>query len=141
MRLFRPVGLFELRALVAAEFSVFPEQSWLAQQAYASYSPGVDLEFARQIARDWIATDERAGCVGFVTQFDLKDVFMAGIAVQSAGPTCHREIWIPPEREGEFNLHIQGPIRVIETFIGARFEGDIERVTGLSLDRLGSIDG
>lgn len=139
MRLFRPVGLFELQALVAAEFSVFPAQAWLAQQAYASYAPSVDLEFARQIARDWIATDERTGFVGFVTQFDVKDVFMAGIAVQGSGPTCHREIWIPPEREEEFNLHIQGPIRVSETFIGARFEGDIEQATGLSLARLGRI--
>jgi hypothetical protein len=136
MRLFRPVGLGELRQIAAAQFLAFPARS----EAAAPFAPSIDLEHARQIARDWIATDERAGFVGFVTQFDVSAAFMSSFPVQSSGPTCHREIWVPAEREAEFNAQIKGAIRIVETFVGARFGGTLPEALGIPLELLGQLN-
>ncbi len=51
--------------------------------------------------------------------------------VQVAGGSRHEELWVPAEELDEFNRHILGPIRVIESYPGPKFEGSIDPVTHL----------
>lgn len=130
MRLFRPVGLAELKLIAAAGFKAFPPR--LPHQPI--FYPVLDLEYARQIARDWNAPDEFSGFAGFVTQFDVDDTFAAQFPVQVAGASRHRELWVPAEQLAAFNEQISGPIRVIEAFAGPRFTGAIDVETKLPVD-------
>lgn len=127
MRLYRPVGLRELELIAQSNFKAFPPR--LLHQPI--FYPVVDLEYARQIARDWNAPDEFSGYIGFVTQFDVRDTFARQFPIQTAGATCHRELWIPAERLDEFNQHLEGPIVVVEAFPGARYAGLIDETTQL----------
>jgi hypothetical protein len=122
MRLFRPTRMAELKLIAASDFRAFPPR--LSHQPI--FYPVLDLEYARQIARDWNAPDEFSGFVGFVTEFDLHDVFAVQFPVQVAGASRHRELWVPAERLEEFNAAIIGRIRVIEAFPGPSFVGSLD---------------
>lgn len=130
MRLYRPTGLAELKLIAQSGFAGFPPR--LSHQPI--FYPVLDLEYARQIARDWNAPDEFAGFVGFVMQFDLDEGYADQFPVQVAGANRHRELWVPAEQLLEFNANIVGPIRVIEAFPGPRFVGRIHPETCLPED-------
>jgi len=41
---------------------------------------------------------------------------------------------VPADELAELNGHIRGPIRVVEAFVGDRFVGTLDPVTGLPID-------
>jgi hypothetical protein len=125
--LFRPVGLKELELIAAAGFVAFPPR--LPHQPI--FYPVLDLEYARQIARDWNAPDEFSGFVGFVTTFVVEDSFARRYPIQVAGASRHRELWVPAEDLPQFNAAIVNQIRVTEAYPGPRFTGRINHVTNL----------
>ena len=113
MKLFRPVGRNELAKIEAAGMKAFPPR--LPDQPI--FYPVLLFEYAEQIARDWNSTREDHAFVGYVTEFDVDDAFVARYSVQTAGAAAdHRELWVPAEELEEFNHHIIGDIRVIATY-------------------------
>jgi hypothetical protein len=123
--LFRPVGLKELALIAKAGFRAFPPR--LPHQPI--FYPVLDLDYARQIARDWNPTDELSGYIGFVTQFSVDEVYASRFPIQIAGSKLHRELWVPAEELDEFNANIVDPVRVVEAFPGARFAGELDPAT------------
>jgi hypothetical protein len=127
MILFRPVGLKELELIAEADFAAFPPR--LPEQPI--FYPVLNVEYARAIARDWNTDDERSGFVGFVTVFEVEDGYVRQFPVQVVGGRDAQELWVPAEDLATFNTHIVGKIRVIESFVGPRFQGTIDSVTNL----------
>ena len=113
MILYRPVGLKELELIAELDFRAFPPRLEIQPIFY----PVLTFEYAEQIARDWNSTREDHAFIGFVTEFDVDDAFVARYAVQTAGgAVVHRELWVPAEELDEFNRHILDKIRVIATY-------------------------
>ncbi len=93
----------------------------LAQQPI--FYPVVNLEYARQIARDWNSPDAGSGYAGFVTQFEISSTYLSKFDIHTAGSAAHREYWIPAKELGSFNKAINGLISVEEAFFGPEFTG------------------
>lgn len=127
MILYRPTGLRELELLAATSWRAWPPR--LPDQPI--FYPVLTLEYARKIARDWNTRDAFSGFVGFVTEFDLDDHFSKRYPVQTAAGRSHLELWVPAAELPAFNEHIVGRIRVVESFVGPSFQGEIDRVTNL----------
>jgi len=125
MILFRPVGLHELRLIVLSEFRRFPPR--LPHQPI--FYPVLDVEYARQIAKDWNAPDPSSGFAGFVTRFEISDSQAAKYPIHSAGASRHRELWVPAQDLVEFNAHIKDRIVVIEAYPGPEFADTIDAAT------------
>lgn len=130
MLLFRPVGLNELRLIVDAKFRAWPPR--LPEQPI--FYPVLNVEYARQIARDWNTKDEPYA--GFVTRFSIGDDYAKHFEVQTVGARMHQELWVPAEELDEFNANMIGPIEVIEYFTGPRFAGSIDPSTCLPAEFL-----
>jgi hypothetical protein len=118
-KLFRPVGLQELALLWDAGMRGFPQR--LPQQPI--FYPVVNLEYARQIARDWNTPDANSGFAGFVTRFHVSSTYLSKFDVHTAGSAAHREYWIPSKELNSFNKAISGLIAVEEAFFGPQFAG------------------
>lgn len=119
--LFRPVGLQELALVWDAGMRAFPPR--LAHQPI--FYPVSNLEYARQIARDWNAADEKSGFSGFVTKFELDRSYLSNFEPHIVGSSKHVEYWIPAENLSSFNGAIRGLIDVEEGFFGSAFTGHI----------------
>ena len=117
--LFRPVGLYELALIWDSGTREFPPR--LPHQPI--FYPVTNLEYARQIARDWNTRDEKSGFAGFVTEFVVDSEYIARFAPHGVGASRHQEYWIPSEELGAFNKAITGRIRVREGFFGRDFIG------------------
>lgn len=128
MRLYRPVGLKELELVAASGYRDFPPRfSW-----QPIFYPVVTIEYARAIISQWNSKEAEAGFCGFVTEFDIDDEFASRYPVQQlGGGPIYRELWVPAEDLAEFNGHIHGPIRVVETLYGENFTGELDPATGL----------
>jgi hypothetical protein len=120
-KLFRPVGLQELALLWDSGMREFPLR--LVQQPI--FYPVVNLEYARQIAREWNAPDRNSGFAGFVTQFDVSSTYLTKYELHTAGSDAHREYWIPAREMNSFNKAISGLISVQEAYFGPEFKGHI----------------
>ena len=120
--LYRPVGLFELRLIRAAQYKTFPPR--LPQQPL--FYPVLNYEYAEQIARDWNTRDERSGYMGAVTVFDVEAAYLAQFEEHVVGSSLHRELWIPAEKLDEFNHRIEGTIRILTVFYGQQYGGERE---------------
>jgi hypothetical protein len=118
-KLFRPIGLHELALLWDSGMREFPPR--LVQQPI--FYPVVNLEYARQIARDWNTPDANSGFAGFVTQFDVSSTYLSKFELRTAGSAAHREYWIPARELNSFNKAISGQISVEEAFFGPEFGG------------------
>lgn len=129
MRLYRPVGLKELRLIAGAGFRAFPPR--LPSQPI--FYPVMSIEYAREIAVAWNANDAAAEFVGFVTQFDVDDEFASRYPAKTVGAGRHKELWVPAAELAEFNQNLLGPIVVVEAHPGERFAGVIEPGTNLPL--------
>ena len=128
MQLFRPVGLKELELIAGSAWRAFPPR--LPEQPI--FYPVLNREYATQIARDWNTKDAFSGWAGFVTVFEVDDAFASRYPVQIAGSRhVHQELWVPAEELHAFNQHILGPIRVIDTFYGPRWQGELDPATNL----------
>jgi hypothetical protein len=99
------------------------------------FYPVVNLEYARQIARDWNPPDRNSGFAGFVTRFDVSSTYLSKFELHTAGTSAHREYWIPARELTTFNKAISGLISVEEAFFGDEFVGYVpadHRLKGLT---------
>ena len=76
----------------------------------------------------------RSGFSGFVTSFDVATGYLERFKVEVVGSRDHRELWVPAEELEEFNSHIEGPIKVIDHFLGGRFQGAVDPATNLPVE-------
>lgn len=118
-KLFRPVGLPELALLWDSGMRCFPER--LAHQPI--FYPVVNMEYARQIARDWNTPDANSGFAGYVTQFGISATYLSKYELRTAGSAAHQEYWIPANELNSFNKAITAFISVEEAYFGPQFIG------------------
>ena len=128
MILFRPVGLAELILIAQSGYEAFPPR--LPEQPI--FYLVLNLEYARQIARDW-NTKSPPDYAGFVTQFEVEQGYIAKYPIQTVGGRQHQELWVPAEDLIEFNAHIVGRIEIVEWHYGNDFTGKLNPGTGLPL--------
>ncbi len=133
MILYRPVGLKELELIAASGFTMFPPR----QPEQPIFYPVLNFEYAEQIARDW--NTKRPPFAGFVTQFEIEQAYIEQFQVHIVGNAqIHQELWIPAEKLGEFNRHIIGKIKVMASYYGEAFVGDVDPNTNLPIGVLNS---
>jgi len=126
MRLFRPVGLNELRLIFETEMTAFPPR--LPEQPI--FYPVLNAPYAIKIARDWNTKSEMRA--GYVTEFEVEDAYVSRFEPHIVGSREHEELWVPAEELAEFNTYIQGKIGVIEAYFGQGFTGYIPERFGLA---------
>jgi hypothetical protein len=112
MKLWRPVGIKELVKIEAMDNRGFPPR--LPDQPI--FYPVLNFPYAEQIARDWNSTAENHDYVGYVTEFEVDDDFIARYQTEVVGAASHKELWVPAEELEEFNAHILGEIKVVATY-------------------------
>jgi hypothetical protein len=129
MVLYRPVGVKELELIAASGFRAFPPRlSW-----QPIFYPVLNREYAISIARDWNTRDAASGFAGFVTEFEVEDDYAGPFQVHQVGAAMHRELWVPAEELAEFNRHIIGGIRVVASYYGEGFTGQVDPATRLPI--------
>jgi hypothetical protein len=133
MILYRPVGLTELELIAATQFESFPPR--LPHQPI--FYPVLNVAYAEQIARDWNTKDPASGFAGFVTKFEIDDVYVSKFQVEVVGNKTHQEYWVPAEELAEFNRHIRGKIMVEAAYYGSKFQGVIDPATNLPVGIVG----
>jgi hypothetical protein len=107
MILFKPVGQKEMELIEQSGYTAFPPR--LPEQPI--FYPVLNFEYAEQIARDWnAATPPYAG---FVTRFEVEEIYASQFEVHTVGGRQHQELWVPAEELGTFNQHILGKIEVV----------------------------
>jgi hypothetical protein len=119
MRLFRPVGIEELRLIYRSGMRAFPPR--LTEQPV--FYPVLTMQYAEQIAREWNAKSETLA--GYVTRFEIDDGYAQGFEPRKVGAKEHLEFWVPAEELPTFNSHIAGPILVVAAYFGAGFRGAV----------------
>ena len=107
--LYRPVGPVELKLIAESDYKVFPPR--LPEQPI--FYPVCTIEYAREIAKNWNVRESGAG---YVTAFDVDAAYLARYEIRQAGNRTHLEYWIPAEDLDEFNRHIVGLIRIVESY-------------------------
>jgi hypothetical protein len=128
MRLYRPIGYQELDLIAKSDFLAFPPR--LPSQPI--FYPVLNLEYGIQIAKDWNTADPNSGFAGFVTKFDVDDVYIAQFEIQIVGSSqVHQELWIPAEDLSRFNQHILEKIEVVAAYYGSNFPHQIAPVSNL----------
>jgi hypothetical protein len=128
MILYRPVGVKELELIAAADYRAFPPRLFWQPIFY----PVLNFEYAEQIALRWNTCDAASGYAGFVTQFEVDRDYINQYPVKVVGSeTVNLELWVPAERLEEFNQHLQGKIRVVASYYGVEFEGEVDPVSNL----------
>jgi len=118
-RLYRPVGLYEMKLLLDLELKAFPPR--LPEQPI--FYPVLNKAYADQIASEWNTKDKFSGYAGFVTEFDVSSPFIDRYEEQIVGAGNHKELWIPAEQLQEMNENIQGTIRLVDVFYGGNYAG------------------
>ncbi|HET7108831.1 MAG TPA: hypothetical protein VFI38_18600 [Candidatus Acidoferrum sp.] len=119
--LFRPVGLQELGLIWDSGMREFPPR--LPGQPI--FYPVLNVEYARQIARDWNTKDKNSVFSGFVTSFEIDSEFLSNYNTHTVGAKSHTEYWIPAAELPEFNKSIQTLISVREGYFGENYTGQI----------------
>ncbi len=116
--LYRPVGQKELDLIAASGYTKFPPRlEW-----QPIFYPVMNQAYAEQIALQWNTKDEFSGYAGYVTAFDLPEVYLNKFPVQNVGGEIHNELWVPSEELEEFNNNIKGKIRIIQSFYGEKYK-------------------
>lgn len=111
--LFRPVGLYEMQLLIDLKLKAFPPR--LPEQPI--FYPVLNKRYADQIAFQWNTKDKFSGYVGYVTEWEIEEKYIAQFERQIVGAAWHEELWIPSEELENFNQHIIGEIRMIDVFM------------------------
>lgn len=113
MVLYRPVGTKELELIKKSDFKEFPPR--LPDQPI--FYPVLREQYAAEIASCWNVKyndDHR----GYVTKFEVDDVYCRQFEIHQVGGVDREELWIPAEKLKEFNEHLMGKICVISEFSG-----------------------
>ena len=116
MLLYRPTGLKELELLYQSNMTAWPPR--LPDQPI--FYPVLNQDYAAQIARDW--NTKYDDFVGYVTQFEVDDEYVAQFKVEQVGGKEHLELWVPAEELETFNQHLTSKIVVKEAFFGTQFD-------------------
>ena len=93
----------------------------LPQQPF--FYPVANVDYARQIARDWNTRDKNSGFSGFVTRFDVASGYLSNFEQHTVGSSQHVEYWIPADGLISFNEAIQGLVHIEEAFFGVSCTG------------------
>ncbi|WP_197901675.1 hypothetical protein [Rhodocytophaga rosea] len=117
-RLWRPVGLKELRLIFDSGYKSYPPRLYWQPIFY----PVTNFAYAEQITREWNVPSNGDHC-GFVTEFDINRAHLAQYQEQNVGGTIHNEYWIPAEELEAFNDKITGDIRVVASRYSADYKG------------------
>ena len=119
IRLYRPVGVKELKLIVDSGMKAYPPRlSW-----QPIFYPVLNFEYAAQIAKEWNTEDEGSGYAGFVTTFELAEEYFKTFKVENVGGTIYEELWVPAEQLNEFNNQISGTIKIVAAFYGDNYSG------------------
>lgn len=139
IRLWRPVGLYELAKVIRADFRAYPPR--LIEQPI--FYPVLNQPYAEQIAREWNTRDSNSGYSGFVTRFDVRADVAGRYPRQIVGGKQHEELWVPAEEQAMLEAAFVGPIHIVEAWLGPQFaealpawEGATGRVDGDGLPEL-----
>ena len=118
VRLYRPLGLGELKMIKYSGWTKFPPRlEW-----QPIFYPVLNQAYANQIAAEWNTKDAFSGYCGVTTEFDLSESHYSKYTIQNVGGVIHNELWVPAEALEEFNAHIIGGIKVISGFFGNEFK-------------------
>ncbi len=112
MILYRPVGTEELKLIEKSGFREFPPR--LSDQPI--FYPVLNEGYAVEIASKWNAV-YNSDHKGYVTRFEVDDVYAAKYEPHVVGSSRHEELWVPADELEEFNKHIIGKIVVTQQFI------------------------
>lgn len=123
--LYRPVGYNELRLIANAKYKAFPPR--LPEQPI--FYPVLNFEYAEQIARDW--NTKSNSFAGFVTRFEVDGPYVKQFPVQVVGGQQHQELWVPANELEDFNRHIIGQIKIVASYYGEQFSGEVDPQTNL----------
>lgn len=113
MKLYRPIGSKELKLIEQSGMKRFPPR--LPEQPI--FYPVLNIEYASQIAQEWNSKSS-PDYAGFVTEFEVDDNYISKFEVKTVGASMHKELWVPAEELDDFNNHIIGIIKVVETYRG-----------------------
>jgi hypothetical protein len=119
MKLFRPVGLYEMTKILDSKCIEFPKR--LEDQPI--FYPVLEYSYAKTIAKDWNSKDSFSGYVGFITEFEIGDEYIQTKEIHCVGKQEMLEYWIPAEELNEFNKNIIGKIKIVEAFFGIKYKG------------------
>lgn len=111
MVLYRPVGTKELNLIAESGYRRFPPR--LPEQPI--FYPVLNEEYAIEIASNWNAK-YNADHKGYVTRFEVDDLFAAKYEPHIVGCAHHMELWVPAEELEDFNDHIIGKIVVAQEY-------------------------
>lgn len=125
MILYRPVGLKELILIFESAMKAFPPR--LPDQPI--FYPVTNAGYAEKIAREWNAS--QSPFAGYVTVFDVEDIYVSQFERHIVGGRAQEELWIPAEGLDEFNSHISGNIEVDAAYFGQEFVGEIPDSFGM----------
>ncbi len=111
MVLYRPIGAAELELIKESGYRCFPPR--LPGQPF--FYPVLDKKYADEIAGIWNVKYEDSH-KGYVTRFEVEDLYISQFEVHTVGDSYHQELWIPAEELKNFNSHINGIIEVVSSF-------------------------
>jgi len=112
MILYRPVGTKELELIRDSGYRKYPPR--LPEQPI--FYPVLNEKYAAEIASRWNVKyndDHR----GYVTKFEIDDLYFNQFEIHIVGSTYHQELWVPAKELDIFNRHIIGYIQVICEFV------------------------
>lgn len=118
MKLYRPVGLYEMKKILETDCKAFPPRQ--KQQPY--FYPVLNKSYAKEIAF-WNVKDKDSGYVGFITEFDVEDSYIEKYDVHCVGNETHLELWIPAEELHNFNKNIINQIKIVDVYYGDDYKG------------------
>ncbi|MFR6100461.1 hypothetical protein [Longibaculum muris] len=122
MKLYRPVGLYEMKKILETDCKAFPPRR--KQQPY--FYPVLNKSYAKEIAF-WNVKDKDSGYVGFITEFDVEDSYIEKYDVHCVGNETHLELWIPAEELHNFNKNIINQIKIVDVYYGDDYKGLLPR--------------
>ncbi|WP_270639579.1 hypothetical protein [Longibaculum muris] len=122
MKLYRPVGLYEMKKILETDCKAFPPRQ--KQQPY--FYPVLNKSYAKKIAF-WNVKDKDSGYVGFITEFDVEDSYIEKYDVHCVGNEMHLELWIPAEDLHNFNKNIINQIKIVDVYYGDNYKGLLPR--------------
>jgi len=119
MKLFKPVGLDELRQMYDANMRSFASQV----DHQPNFSPAPNIDYAVKIAKDWNTKSQPFA--GYVTECEVADDYGRKFPARRAMKKSEKESWILAEDLEELNRRIEGPIKVAAGHFGPEFRGYI----------------